>query len=160
MSTISYPPHKSTIGDLDANIIALLSYLITIFIGGIDNLKFVVWLIPLIIYIIEKNRGLVKFHAMQSLVLNLLGSVLNFLFSVVIGGIFSVSPLLTSTKIGAFFTFGITGMMSLLIGLVTFAVSIAVFIFSVISMINAYNYKEYEIPFINKISEKFKEYIK
>jgi uncharacterized membrane protein len=160
MSTLSYPPHKSSIGDIDANIIAFLAYLIIILIGRIDFLKYIGWIIPLIIYIIEKNSGLVKFHAMQSFVLNLSGTILNFILSEVIGRIFSVSQYHNLSKIGAFFTFGISGIMSIIIGLLSFGIYVAVLIFSIISIVNAYNYKEYEIPFIYKISEKVKEYIK
>ena len=160
MSSIVYPPHKSSIGNIDANIISFLAYLIPILLVGSPALKYLVWIAPLIMYFVERDSGLVKFHAMQSFVINAICNVINFVISVVISGLFFVNPIIKSNNISSFLSLGFTGIIGFLMGLITFGVSIAVFVFSIISIINAYKYNEYEIPFINLITEKIKKYIK
>lgn len=158
--SIVYPTHNSSIGNINANIIALLAYLIPVLLGGSPALKYVVWLAPLVMYFIEKDSGLVKFHAMQAFVLNLIGNAFNYLVSVVISGIFLLNPSIYSNNIGSLLTLGISGIISLMLGLITFGISAAVFILSIIAMIKAYKYSEFEIPFINLISDKIKQYLK
>ena len=78
----TYQPHRSSLGGLDANIMALLCYLVT-FVGGlIPVVKYVAWLLPLVIVFLEKESGLVKFHAMQAFVLNLISFVVTVLITI------------------------------------------------------------------------------
>ncbi len=57
----------------------------------IPVVKYVAWLAPLIIYLVEKNSQFVKFHAMQAFLLNIIGAVLSFLVSIVLGAIMAAS---------------------------------------------------------------------
>ena len=78
----TYQPHRSSLGGLDANIMAVLCYLVT-FVGGlIPVVKYVAWLLPLVIVFLEKESGLVKFHAMQAFVLNLISFVVTVLITI------------------------------------------------------------------------------
>ncbi|MEG2290052.1 MAG: DUF4870 domain-containing protein [Clostridium sp.] len=139
-------PHKSSILDLNANVIALIAYaaaIITIFIPGVNYIS---WLVPIIIYFMEKNSEFVKFHAMQGFLLNMVGIIINLVILFVIGG--SVGML--------FFTplaYGALGTL-LIVGLVTGAVNIAITIFEIIAMVKAYQYRGYKIPMVGRFAEK------
>ncbi|MEG0306714.1 MAG: DUF4870 domain-containing protein [Clostridium sp.] len=139
-------PHKSSILDLNANIIALIAYaaaIITIFIPGVNYIS---WLVPIIIYFMEKNSEFVKFHAMQGFLLNMVGIIINLVILFVIGG--SVGML--------FFTplaYGALGTL-LIVGLVTGAVNIAITIFEIIAMVKSYQYRGYKIPMVGRFAEK------
>lgn len=103
---------KTTLG-MEANVAALLSYL-AFFITGI------------IFYILEKDNKLVRFHAMQSIV------VFGFLWALII--------------IAPFFPF-----MGSLISNVAF---IAVFISWIIAMVKAYRGEFFKFPIAGDIAEK------
>ncbi|HYE82509.1 MAG TPA: hypothetical protein VEG39_10150 [Clostridia bacterium] len=79
-------PHKSAIGGMDANVLALIAYIASAALGFIPLLRYFAWLAPLAIFFMEKESGFVKFNAMQSFVLNLIGAALGFVVSVLIGG--------------------------------------------------------------------------
>lgn len=142
-----FDPHKSSIGELDANLVALLAYLVATVVGWIPIIRYVAWLAPLILFYMEKQSGLVKFHAMQAFVLNVLYAVLAFVVSVVIAGILGVGSISAPTAIAAVGVAGILGLISLVI-------SIALLIITIIAMMGAYNYKETHIPIIGEIAEK------
>ena len=74
MNAGSIDPHKSTIGGMDANLLALIAYIASAAVGFIPLLRYLAWLAPLVIFFMEKESGFVKFHAMQSFVLNLIGA--------------------------------------------------------------------------------------
>jgi len=139
-------PHKSSIGNMDANVMALVTYIAAIFVGFIPVLRYGAWLVPLVLYYMEKESDFVKFHAIQSLVLNIAGAVLGFFVSVVVGSIISAS---ITTPYTAYAVFGLTG----IIGLVTTVISIIIFIFAILAMVNAYKYKQYRIPFAGKAAD-------
>ncbi len=131
---------------MDANIFAIFTYLISIVIGFIPGVRYVAWLAPLIFLFVEKQSNFVKFHAVQSFVLNLIGQILAFIFSVILTGIIYGSVAAGSLS-------GLLGGAGLL-GLIALAISIIILIFAIISIIKAYGYIEYHIPFaapINKI---------
>ncbi|NLF21130.1 MAG: hypothetical protein GX588_06935, partial [Clostridiaceae bacterium] len=44
-----YPPHKSSLGNLDANVLALLAYLAAVVVGWIPVLRYGAWLAPLVL---------------------------------------------------------------------------------------------------------------
>lgn len=59
----TYKPHVSSVGDIAANMMALMCYVLLLFFWSTG----VVWLT--IIFVAEKKSGLVRFHAMQALLL-------------------------------------------------------------------------------------------
>ncbi len=142
----SFEPHKSSIGDIDANIMALIAYGAAIIVIFIPGIKFIAWLVPIIIYILEKESVFVKFHAMQAFIINIVGIILEIIISIVIGGSFGFlffKPL----------SYGVWGAI-ILSGILMGIVSILVTIFEIISMVKAYHYEEYEMPIIGRWTRK------
>jgi uncharacterized membrane protein len=122
---------KSSTG-LDENIAALLAYVFG-------------WLSGLILFLMEKDSRLVRFHAMQSILLNVAIAVL----AIVVGVVISILILILGQVSGALA--GIAGVISLLFWL-AFAVVIAVI--WVLCMIRAYQGKMFKLPFIGDMADK------
>ncbi len=148
MNAGSIDPHKSTIGGMDANLVALIAYIASAAVGFIPLLRYLAWLAPLVIFFMEKESGFVKFHAMQSFVLNLIGAAFGFVVSVLIGG--AVAAALGGRYANAA-ALGFAG----IIGLLTTVGSLVILAFAVIAMINAYKYNMYHIPLAGKVAENF-----
>jgi uncharacterized membrane protein len=140
-------PHKSSIGTIDANIMALIVYVAATVVGWIPVVRYVAWLIPLVIFFMEKSSRFVKFHAMQAFILNAVGQALAFILVVVIGGI------ITATWRNSGGIYGAVAGYGLLVTIVVI-ISIILTIFALIAMYNAYKYKEYHIPVIGNWADK------
>jgi len=141
-------PHKSSLGNMDANVLALLAYLATGIIGWIPYLGYVAWLVPLLIYFLEKQSWFVRFHAMQAFLLNIVNSLISFVLTVIVGGIITASAINNyENAMGAIATVaGITVFVTI--------ISLVFTIFAIIALVNAYQYKVYKIPVIGGIAEK------
>lgn len=147
MTNKTVEPHKSSIGGLDANIVALLAYVAAAAIMLIPNLGYFCWIVPLIAYFIENQSDFVRFHALQSFVINAIGAILSFIITVIFRGIVLAviyNPYSLFGAVGAYTVF------SYLAG----AVSIVILVFSIIAVVQAYKYVEYHIPLINPIIQK------
>lgn len=135
VQTSSQPPAqvaKSSTG-LDENIAALLSY-----VAG--------WITGLVFFMIEKDSRLVRFHAMQSLILSGGGMVLLialwiliFILSIILGYISGILAFLVSTVLG------------LAIGLA----GLAILIGAIICLIKAYQGQYFKLPVIGNLAEKY-----
>ncbi len=157
-----YQPHKSSIGEIDANYIAVACYGAAIIFSYIPFLKFAAWLAPLLIYFLEKKSVLVKFHAVQALILNAIGAVISVVLYIV-GRIIvaAITPDYTDywnayytgyyddvKKAAAFGT---------LFTVIAVIVSVALMIFEIMAALKAYKYTEYSLPVIGKIADKVSE---
>lgn len=142
-----YNTHKASIGGLNANVMALLAYLISIPLSLIPIVRYMAWLAPLAVFLLEKQSKFVRFHAMQSFLLHLVSAAFSLLLSAVMIGIFGVGSISATTYYAAA---GLAG----LIGLFTAAISIAILIFAIIAMVGAYKYKETHIPVIGNIAQR------
>jgi len=124
---------KSSTG-LDANIAALLAYLLG-FLGG------------LIFFFMEKSSRFVKFHAMQSILFQVLIAVY-VIFAIIVSVILGV--------LGAAMNGGI--IITILGGLFTLVlvvVSLAFFIGFVMLLIKAFQGQTFKLPIIGNMAEKF-----
>ncbi len=133
-----FEPHKSSIGNLDANVVALIAYLGSTILGLIPGVKYVAFLVPIIIFVIEKDSKFVKFHAMQAILL----SVTAFVLAIVIGilaGILLVA--------GSFVGY------SIFLALI-WIVAIAILVISIIAAVKSYKYEIYKLPLIGNWAEK------
>ncbi|WP_346928505.1 DUF4870 domain-containing protein [Clostridium sp.] len=141
-----YEPHKSSIGDIDANVMALIAYGAAIVVIFIPGIKIIAWLAPIVIYILEKDSNFVKFHAMQAFLINIVGIIFSSIIFMIIGG-----------SLGLMFfrplAYGAIGTI-LLSAIITGIVAIVITIFEIISMVKCYEYKEYEIPLIGIMARK------
>lgn len=142
----TYQPHRSSLGGLDANIMALLCYLVTTIAGFIPVIRYVAFLLPFVIVFVEKESGLVRFHAMQAFMLNLVSMAL----SVVLGILLSVLGVSL-----AFFSWSATAGVAAITGIISLVIGIAAIVFSILAMIKAYNYTEYDIPLLGALSRSF-----
>ena len=130
----SQPPAlgKSSTG-LDENIAALLSYVFG-------------WVSGLVFFLIEKDSRLVRFHAMQSLLFNVLVAIVVIALWVV----FAVLWLIASQ---------LSGVMSALLGLVGTLVwivlGIGILIGWIMCLIKAYGRQYFKLPIIGNFAEKF-----
>ena len=123
---------KSSTG-LDENIAALLSYVFG-------------WISGLVFFLMEKDSRLVRFHAMQSILLNvaalIIGVVLWFVW--VFGFILFASM---SEILGT--------LISLVLGLLLFVFWIGMLIAFVMCLIKAYQKQYFKLPVIGNFAEKF-----
>jgi uncharacterized membrane protein len=133
----SQPPAqvgKSSTG-LDENVAALLSYVL----GGIGGLIF---------FLIEKDSRLVRFHAMQSILLNVLAVIIIIALMVV----FSVLFLITTQISGVLST-----LFSLIATLIWFVFGIGMLIAVIMCLLKAYQRQYFKLPIIGNFAEKFSQ---
>ena len=123
---------KSSTG-LDENIAALLSYVFG-------------WVSGLIFFLIEKDSRLVRFHAMQSILLNVVVVVL-LIASWVISMIFWV----ITTQLPGILAL----VVNLVVGLVWIVVSIGILIAIIMCLVKAFQGVYFKLPIIGNFAEKF-----
>lgn len=135
VQTSSQPPvqtAKSSTG-LDENVAALLSYVFT-------------WVTGLIFFLIEKDSRLVRFHAMQSI---LLGATI-----VVVSIALWVLSLISWVVLGQ-----ISGLLSFLvnvvIGLLSFVLVVGLLVAVIVCLIKAYQRQYFKLPVLGNMAEKF-----
>ncbi len=147
-------PHKSSTG-MDANLWAMLVYIITIILGWIPYLQYVAWLFPLIIYLTEKDSAFVKFHATQALAVYVINAIISIILGI-IGFAVAMSWAVTAATslnwggaLGGTVALGVFSVIGVIITLI-------LMIFSIIALIKAYQYEEYRIPIAGGLAEKFR----
>ena len=128
------PGTKSSTG-LDENVAALLSYVAT-------------WVSGLIFFLIEKNSRLVRFHAMQSILLFgvfIVGEVAIWIVSFILAIILGYISGLLGTLAWA------------LMSLLGFVLFIAALIGWIVCMIKAYQFQYFKLPVLGNFAEKFSQ---
>jgi uncharacterized membrane protein len=123
---------KSSTG-LDENVAALLSYVFT-------------WVSGLIFFLMEKESRLVRFHAMQAILLG--GS------AIVIGIVLWVAWVILLI-IMAQISDVLTMLLNLVFGLLMFAFYIGLLIAWIMCLIKAYGKQYFKLPVIGNMAEKF-----
>ena len=132
----SQPPAigKSSTG-LEENVAALLSYIFT-------------WVSELVFFVMEKDSRLVRFHAMQAILLGATATVVGiaiwifaFVIGLIVGQISSVLGMLVS----------------LVTGLLALVFFVAVVIGWVMCLIKAYGGQYFKLPIIGNFAEKFSQ---
>ena len=131
---VQTPPGKSSTG-LDENVAALLSYIFG-------------WLSGLIFFLIEKDSRLVRFHAMQSLLLNVVAVVIGIVIWVV-----TVVLVLVGTQISGV----ISTLVSLVATLIWIVLVIGILIAVIMCLIKAYQGQYFKLPIIGNFAEKFSQ---
>ena len=125
-------PAKSSTG-LDENVAALLSYVFN-------------WISGLVFFLIEKSSRLVRFHAMQSILLTVTGGIL---FIVLWVGWIILA--IVASQIADF----LPGLISLVFGLLLFVFWVGIIIAWVMCLIKAYQGQYFKLPVIGNFAEKF-----
>ena len=123
---------KSSTG-LEENLAALLSYVFG-------------WLSGLIFFLIEKDSRLVRFHAMQSILLNVLSAIVAFVVWILVF-IFWIIAAQLSDVLGM-----VVGLVATLLWIAFF---IAVLVAWVMCLIKAFQGQYFKLPIIGNFAEKF-----
>ena len=149
---MKYEPHKSSLFDLDANIAALLIYLLPCLLGFISNsLSTIAWIIPLFAFITENKSNFVTYHASNALSFYVIDAIL-YVISSVLGITAAITAWISNIAIIGVISAGITGIIFLIIGIVYLVIELYLFVGKVISAIKAYNYQESQFPIVEKIT--------
>lgn len=129
---------------MEANIAVLIAYLGGVVIGWIPWLSYIAFLAPLIIFILEKKSKFVRFHAMQSFTLSMIGLVISLLLSLIsrlITPLYYSSP---GTALSIISAVNFTGVL----------VSLAILVVVIIGVVNTFQYKEYRLPLLGDLAYK------
>jgi uncharacterized membrane protein len=127
-------PAKSSTG-LDENIAALLSYVFG-------------WVSGLIFFLIEKDSRLVRFHAMQSLLFNVLVGVLFTVLWVVLFFVFMIARQVSDA---------LSGLLAIVSTLIWAVLGIAVLIGWIMCLVKAFQNQYFKLPIIGNFAEKFSQ---
>lgn len=126
------PFGKSSTG-LDENIAALLTYVFG-------------WVSGLVFFLIEKDSKLVRFHAMQSILFNVVALIVCF-----IGWIVTLIVVLIASQLA-----DIMGtLVGLLATLIWIVIAAALLIAVILCLVRAYQGKFFKLPVIGNLAEKF-----
>ena len=131
----SQPPAqagKSSTG-LDENIAALLSYVFG-------------WVSGLIFFLIEKDSRLVRFHAMQSLLFNVLVAVVGIALWIVLFVVFMIASQISGA---------LTTLLSLVSILVWGVFLLAILAGFILCLVKAFQGQYFKLPLIGNFAEKF-----
>lgn len=123
---------KSSTG-LDENIAALLSYVFG-------------WVSGLIFFLIEKDSRLVRFHAMQSILFNVLVGILAFVIWI-ITFVFVIVGAAAGDALGS--------LIGLLATLVWLVFSVGLLIGWILCLVKAFQSQYFKLPVIGNFAEKF-----
>jgi uncharacterized membrane protein len=123
---------KSSTG-IDENIAALLSYIFG-------------WVSGLIFFLIEKDSRLVRFHAMQSILLNAVAAVIGIVLWIVWFSLAIISSMVSET---------LGFLVSAVVGLLIFVFWLGLLVGLVLCLIKAYQRQFFKLPVIGNLAEKF-----
>lgn len=128
---------------MDANVAAMLPYLVSLLLSGVPYLP---WVAPLIIFILEKNSRYVRFYAMQALLLQAASVVLLIAVAALGGSSFSLFALVQS--------FATAGVLLLVLLALALLAGVTVFILNIVCTVKAYKYKMFQIPLLGNLAQK------
>lgn len=139
-------PHQSSLGKLNANQVAALCYGIALILLFIRGFNFCAWLIPLAVYVLEKESPFVKFHAYQAFLLNVSSAVLQITISVLWG---------ITHGSGSFFLIRFAGSgLTLILSIANGILSIVILIYALMGTIKSIQYEYYKMPIIGDIANQ------
>lgn len=127
-----FPPHKSSLG-LDANLTVLLLFLLPAILGFIPVVQFVAFLVPIVLYFIEKESLLVKFYALQYIFLMVASAIL-----CVVMILLMFIPVIRVVAI-----------------IIMAVIGVIMLVFWVICLINGWKWTVYEIPIVGAYAAKY-----
>lgn len=132
-------PHRSSIADLAANLVAVACYLCLLLFWGVGAV------LLLVVFFCEKKSGLVRFHAVQALLLWLLRSLL--------GGDLSFEGLAAVfTQNTAYLTNPLGWAGSLGVIAARLLISAVVVLCAVLCAVNAYNWRAFKVPLLGQLA--------
>lgn len=149
---MKYEPHKSSIFDLDANIVALLVYLIPLLLGFVDSfLESIVFLVPLVVFLMEKKSEFVIFHASNALAFFAINCTISIISTVLNLPLLLTSWMSNVLVLGIFYN-GFAVLFVIILGLIFGIISLILFVCELLSLLKAYQYKDITFPVITKVT--------
>ncbi|WP_294561571.1 hypothetical protein [uncultured Traorella sp.] len=149
---MKYDPHKSSLFDLDANVAAILVYLLPWMVSIISSsLGGVAWIIPLLALILERKSDFVNFHAANALAFFVINAVIYYI-TVFFGLTAALTSWLDNMFILGIFYMGIRGIISVILGIIFAIIEIYLGVGKLFSIIRAYEYKDINVPVIAQIA--------
>lgn len=145
---------KSSIFNLDANIVVLIAYLGGLICKWLHVVCYFAWVIPLIIYLIESKNEFVKRQSAQATLLYLVSSILSLLVLIFL-------KIFAPSESADIYNMIITGSLFLvgIISLLATLVAVAITIFAIVAAVKTYNYEDYNIPYLSRYLDKFISYL-
>jgi uncharacterized membrane protein len=147
-----FQPSQSKIGGLDAKYMILIAYFGATVLGLVPGIKYVAWLIPLIIYLIDKENKFIAFHAMQAFLLEIVSFVISIIVAIVAAA--SIAGLALGAATGNVFAAGSATIAVAVTSVIALVVAIVILIFAILAAIHGYKYEIYEVKFIGKQASK------
>lgn len=142
--------HKSSTG-MDANVFAMLVYIISIILGWIPYVYYAAWVFPmLVILVIEKDSIFVKRHAAQAMALYIVVAALHIIFDIISAAI------VISLYSNPFSFFGAAGG-ALAISVISGIIGVLIMVAAIFGAVKAYQYEDYSIPLIGGFGDKLAE---
>jgi len=147
-----FQPSVSKIGGIDAKYAILIAYFGAVVLGFITGAQYVAWLVPLIVYFVDKENKFIAFHAMQAFLLQLTATIIYIVFGIIIAA--STLGAVASIASGNIYGWGAGWGAAVAFGIIMVIVGIIVLIFAILASIKGYAYEIYEIPIFGKQAEK------
>jgi len=152
MKTTVFKPHKSSLG-LDANILAGLIWVAPFVLALIPVIGWVTWVLPIVIFFIEKDSKLVKFHAATSIVLMIISVIIGIIFGIIsLIVFFSMAFGSFENIIGSIIGGGYIGLIIFFI--VTLLISLAALALLIFLAVMGFTWKQVELPLIGPFAMK------
>ena len=147
-------PHKSSIQNLDANLVAMLVYIIPLIISVFfSQLRMISWiLIPVLVLIFEKKSYFVKYHAAQALTVAVFYTAIAILDAILGFFGFTISLAMQAPFVG-FMVGGVLGLIMAAVALAMAILSIIITVLVIIIAIKAYNYESIHIPGMTSLAQ-------
>jgi len=158
MKTTIIKPHKSSLG-MDANILSGLIYIVPFLFSLIPYVGYVAWVIPIVIFFLEKESKFVKFNAVTDIVISIIAAIVGIIFAIII---WAATPKIPRDP-EALFYYYMTGGVNANLGLIAFLGAISlIFTLLILALIiflaiMAFTYKQVELPIIGPLALKLSE---
>lgn len=144
--------HKSSIFDLDANVVSLIMYASIAILGFSPGANLLTFAIPIIVYGVEKKSEYVKKNAIQALTISLIATGLYLIFTIIS---FVMEPRCTADLVC--FGSSIIHKAFGFYGSLRWMVAAFVFIVCLLVAIRSYNYEDAELNELSKFNQKAKK---
>ncbi len=144
---------KSSIGDMNANIMAIVAYIGGGILAFVPVVCYFAWVVPVVVLLMEKKSGLVKKSAAQSIVIQLIVAIVALILNVIVYNIILSS---ITANPWNYFTGAATGLS--VVTTIALVANIAIGVVVIIASVKAYNNEYFKIPFVSTIADKIEKF--
>ena len=148
MKSTKIEAHKSSLG-MDANLAAVIVFVATAGVSWMGYIGWVAWAVPLIFFFLEKTSKYVKFYAVQALAIGIIRAIFAIVLQIFIW-ILTPRDVYSALNYALGRGWGIW----VLLGAISTIIGIIITIIIIYLIVQAYGYKQVELPVIGKIATK------